>query len=101
VASVVSHGACGIRWTQVANQTGHCGGCHETFSSLKAFDLHQRITVTGDLVCKDPATLSLDGFELVGRPDRNTGITVWGKSGEGRPRVGKGEGSDVLVEEEV
>lgn len=33
---------CGAWWVQRGNQTGHCGGCHKTFSSLAAFDAHRR-----------------------------------------------------------
>lgn len=31
---------CGARWKQIGNATGHCAGCHNTFSSLAAFDAH-------------------------------------------------------------
>lgn len=44
---------CGARWQQIGNQTGHCGGCHETFASLGAFDAHFR-----GLSCADPARLT-------------------------------------------
>lgn len=40
VEGSIRHGACGKWWTGPSN--GHCGKCHETFSS-GAFDKHQRI----------------------------------------------------------
>lgn len=35
----IRHGKCGKWWTGA--QRAHCGACHETFSSLGAFDRHQ------------------------------------------------------------
>jgi len=34
----------------------HCAGCCRSFTSLEAFDRHQRIDA-GGLTCLDPATL--------------------------------------------
>jgi hypothetical protein len=52
------------------SKTSHCCGCHETFSSITAFDKHQRPSGAEEL-CKSP--------ELVGlvRHSRTWG-EVWG-----------------------
>lgn len=71
--SIVSHGACGVKWTQIGNQTGHCGGCHLTFSGLRSFDMHQRIK-NGSVVCLAPESVGLEA-----RRDRNTPTLVWGR----------------------
>ena len=34
--------------------TCHCAGCHETFTAVTAFDLHQRLNEQGN-VCLSPA----------------------------------------------
>jgi hypothetical protein len=76
MANIVAHGACGVKWTQISNRTGHCGGCHETFSSLRAFDLHQSMK-DGRSVCEKPASAGLQG-----RVDRNVpDLVVWGEKG--------------------
>lgn len=36
----------------------HCAGCHETFTSVSAFDRHQTLD-DGGSVCYDPATRGL------------------------------------------
>jgi hypothetical protein len=103
MANVVSHGACGIQWTQVGNQTGHCSGCHLTFSGEWAFDRHQSI-IDGRVVCKIPSSIG-----LVAREDKNVaGSIIWGQATSHRQRSLNApvaavtrEGSDVLVEEEV
>jgi hypothetical protein len=74
VANIVQHGACGTRWTQVGNQTGHCSGCHETFGGEWAFERHQQI-INGKVVCRNPLEI-----RLVGRKDRNTDTVIWGQS---------------------
>jgi len=52
-AMIASHG-CGASWVQRGSQTGHCCGCHRTFSSEDAFDMHR--SDTPDMrVCADPA----------------------------------------------
>lgn len=56
--------SCGAWWTGAGR--GHCGGCHETFSSQTSFDVHRR----GGR-CLDPVEAG-----LVGRP-RRWG-TEWG-----------------------
>lgn len=43
---------CGAWWQQRGNATGHCAGCHRTFSSLRAFDAHQ---VGDHNKCTNPA----------------------------------------------
>ena len=67
---------CGARWQQIGNQTGHCGGCHETFASLGAFDAHFR-----GLSCVDPATMVRSTGEALyvaeyGGPQVSNGI-IW------------------------
>ena len=71
------HGACGKSWLQVGNRTSHCGGCHLTFSSSHAFDMHQRMD-NGRSVCLSPLALKTP---LVARPDSRTGEPIWGESG--------------------
>lgn len=44
---------CGATWKQIGNATGHCAGCHRTFSSLAAFDAHFR-----GISCLDPALVT-------------------------------------------
>ena len=42
-----------------------CGRCGLAFSSVSAFDKHQRLTKDGSLVCRNPPTLGMvnrDGF---------------------------------------
>jgi hypothetical protein len=99
MANIVSHGACGVKWTQVANQTGHCSGCHLTFSSGDGFDRHQSI-VDGRNKCKHPTECKPP---LVARLDRNTGTEIWGRpsttgeawySPEGLPEPENRGGSD-------
>lgn len=76
MSKIVAHGACGVKWTQVANRTGHCSGCHLTFSSLRAFDRHQTIE-KGVSVCHEPSDKG-----LFSRPDRNVpDLVVWGEQG--------------------
>ena len=48
----------------------HCAGCHETFTSVSAFDRHQ--TLNDGSHCHDPATRG-----LIQRPDG-----VWRHPGE-------------------
>ena len=38
--NAITHGACKRWWTGA--ERSHCGGCHELFSSLTAFDRHRR-----------------------------------------------------------
>lgn len=54
--SIVSCGK-GHRWAQAGNRTGHCSGCHRTFSGVTAFDAHQRMQDERS-VCLDPGTLT-------------------------------------------
>lgn len=73
---IVAHGQCGKQWTQIGNRTGHCSGCHETFSGLSAFDAHQSV-VDDRNVCKKP-----ENAGLVARPDRNIpDLMIWGQKG--------------------
>jgi hypothetical protein len=67
---------CGARWTGLT--TCHCGasGCHCTFTSLRAFDIHR----TGGH-CNDPATLRT----RTGEP-RLAPITRGHWSGWGEPK---------------
>ena len=61
--SKTTHGACGTRWTQRGNSTGHCAGCHRTFATSSLFDRH-RTGPWEDRLCLDPAT------EELGTPKR-------------------------------
>jgi hypothetical protein len=85
MSNIVSHGACGVKWTQVANSTSHCSGCHETFSSLENFDAHQSI-INGKVLCARPEDVRLRGLSLAAKPDRNTGVVIWtGRQRKGYP----------------
>ena len=86
------HGECGKAWLQVGNRTSHCSGCHETFSSLRAFDMHQRIK-DGKNVCLPPASTKPP---LVARVCGRTGEPIWGESGS-LPDLARG-GSDQTEE---
>lgn len=66
----VTHGECGKHWDQQGSRTGHCSGCHETFTSGTGFDRHQRIR-GGQSVCLDPIEVGLEA-----REDK-TGAKVW------------------------
>ncbi len=59
----------------------HCTGCHQHFSGLSAFDVHQRMDTGGRATCRDPATLvSQDGVSrLLRRPD---GVWAYPPMGE-------------------
>ncbi len=70
---------CRARWVQVGDRTGHCSGCHRTFSSVLAFDAHRQ-TVDERRACVDPARLMrADGRpRFVTRVDAAGGL-VWGE----------------------
>lgn len=51
-AQAIVHGACRKWWT--GNERSHASCCHETFSSLTAFDRHRK---GGQ--CNDPASVGL------------------------------------------
>ncbi len=58
--------ACGTRWVQHGNRTGHCSGCHRTFTSGRAFDAHQRMLDHAPWqTCLDPASVVTDTGEPV------------------------------------
>jgi hypothetical protein len=57
---LLRHGVCGSVWSGAG--AAHCGACHVTFSSLTAFDRHQR-AADGRLVCVAPAEVGLVGAE--------------------------------------
>lgn len=75
---------CATTWHQAGNRTGHCSGCHRTFSGVTTFDAHQRI-VNGRNVCLDPATLHDKNGDVRFRSftDR-AGATVW-RNAQDRP----------------
>jgi hypothetical protein len=50
--NAIVHGSCQKWWT--GNERSHCGGCHELYSSLTAFDRHRR-----GGVCLPPASVGL------------------------------------------
>jgi hypothetical protein len=63
----ITHGRCGRWWTGA--ERSHCGGCCETFSSLKTFEAHRK-----GLRCNDPGSVGLVAREtpfgrLWGRPE--------------------------------
>ena len=51
--NAIVHGACG-RWWTGGERASHCGSCHETFSSLTAFERHRR-----GLRCNPPTEVGL------------------------------------------
>lgn len=51
----VTH-SCGASWT--GTRAAHCGGCCLTFSSLTAFDAHQRGGMPGR-ICRKPDEVGL------------------------------------------
>ena len=55
---MVTHGKCGKSWVQRGDRTSHCGTCHETFSTLTAFDAHFLRDEAGRPHCGDPATMT-------------------------------------------
>jgi hypothetical protein len=56
---LTAHTACGKRWKQRGNRTGHCAKCHETFEGISTFDQHQRMNDDGSVTCLDPAKVML------------------------------------------
>jgi hypothetical protein len=73
---------CGTRWRQIGNKTGHCGGCHRTFSSLTTFDAHQTMR-HGKNVCTDPAELLTEAGEPRFRTYVDSeGATIWRSADE-------------------
>lgn len=52
---MIRHGACGRTWT--GRDRNHCGGCHQTFATLAAFDRHHR-----GRRCLSPAEAGLDAL---------------------------------------
>ena len=73
---------CGTRWQQIGNKTGHCGGCHRTFSSLTTFDAHQSMR-HGKSVCADPATLlTPEGDPRFRAYVDGLGATIWRSTDE-------------------
>jgi hypothetical protein len=68
---------CNCTWTGLS--TCHCAGCHRTFTSVTAFDMHQRIQ-DGRNVCLDPAVMRKGDGTFVMAVLRKTpdGQPVWG-----------------------
>ncbi|MCX5202440.1 hypothetical protein OG897_13405 [Streptomyces sp. NBC_00237] len=50
--NAIQHGACGKWWSGA--ERSHASCCHETFSSLTAFERHRR-----GMRCNDPASVGL------------------------------------------
>lgn len=48
---------CGTVWRQSGNRTGHCSGCHLTFTSAAAFDRHRVDDEAGNRTCRDPGAV--------------------------------------------
>lgn len=78
--------ACGTWWT--GNRTAHCGGskCHQTFSSMTAFDRHQRSRTEGGVECLDPASVGLVAIQKAYG-------TLWAcpSNGGGNPHAARGD----------
>jgi len=70
---MVAYHGCGAQWMQQGSETGHCCGCHRTFSAERAFEAHRR-----DGNCLDPATLERkNGAALLETFTDNAGCKVW------------------------
>lgn len=68
---------CGITFKTHGNRTGHCSGCHRTFTGLSAFDRHQTIT-GGKVTCHDPATITAGDPPAAAYTSRVDGeVTYW------------------------
>ncbi|MQB01953.1 MAG: hypothetical protein GEU78_17080 [Actinobacteria bacterium] len=67
---------CGRQWT--ALDECHCAACHRHFSSISAFDVHQRARTDKDLrvkvTCRDPSTVR----KKDGSPRLEEVTTEWG-----------------------
>jgi len=73
---------CRVQWRQSGNRTGHCSGCHRTFSGEAAFDAHQTIP-DGRVVCRDPGTLTTKDGTPKWRPFTDEcGAQVWRSAAE-------------------
>lgn len=61
--------------------TCHCAGCHQTFSGVSSFDLHQRLD-DGKVVCLSPAYARNQKGSLIFASVRRTpdGKPVWGRA---------------------
>lgn len=57
--NTVTHPACGKTWPNL-DRNSHCTVCHETFGSHRIADRHRR-EVEGQMVCVDPAMLTING----------------------------------------
>jgi hypothetical protein len=56
----------------------HCAGCHFTFTAIRPFDLHQRIS-KGSLTCLNPRYARDRNGKLIFREIR---IGAWGMNAE-------------------
>lgn len=69
-----------------STRRSHCGSCHETFSSVSAFDRHQ--TLDSGPRCHDPAARGLvqrpDGVWRHPGENPNASITHQGNDRDGR-----------------
>jgi hypothetical protein len=101
--TLTTHG-CGKSWLQRGNETGHCGGCHQTFEGTALFDAHFRRLQDGRIECKDPAEMEFRGFPLTF--DGTHGSGTWRRTlsrqvpgaSEGVPALlGAGADSDAPV----
>ena len=62
--------------------TCHCASCHQTFTSITAFDKHQKLTGEwGKVECLEPETMRKRNGDPVLIPYRETpgGYPIWGK----------------------
>ena len=56
MAESISCGKCNNAWE--GKNTSHCGSCHETFSGITAFDIHQ-IGNDAKILCGHPTSKGL------------------------------------------
>lgn len=64
---------CTARWT--GHNTSHCGACHETFTSLSAFDKHRTGShARSTRACEHPVS--------VGLVDADRAYACWGLPGD-------------------
>ncbi len=66
----------------------HCAGCHETFTSVSAFDKHQHLDDDGNAICTDPmSVLRQDGAAWFAVTRRTpAGWPAWGRA-DSRPHL--------------
>lgn len=79
----------------------HCAACHQFFTSVSAFDLHQRLQVSdgrGTVICLQAAYARNKSGGLIFKSVRTTarGYTVWGSNRPDLPGRTRGDESQPL-----